>query len=133
MNPEQKFYYLIKDHLPGHVNRIENSTGVGMPDVNFCFKGQETWLELKANIGLLTEVNELIQIPFSSKRLRDSQIIWHGKRVLQGGRVLVAVRDGGTITILQCKGMHQYKTLYVGKKPWNWEAITSILEGEPRA
>lgn len=128
MTPEQKFYYLIKDHIPGHVNRIENSTGVGIPDINFCFNGLETWLELKANINLLVVPDEVIQIPFGTKKLRDSQIIWHGQRTKAGGRVLVAIRDDSTIKILQCRKMHEYKVLLVQKKPWIWYEITAYLE-----
>lgn len=130
MTPEQKFYYLIKDHIPGHVNRIENSTGVGIPDVNFCFDGLETWLELKANVNLLVVQDEVIQIPFGTKRLRDSQLIWHGQRTKAGGRVLVAIRDGDTIKILQCRKMHEYRVLLVQKKPWMWDTITAFLEGK---
>lgn len=130
MTPEQKFYYLIKEHIPGHVNRIENSTGVGIPDVNFCFDGLETWLELKANVNLLCAEEEVIQIPFGTKRLRDSQIIWHGQRVNAGGRVLIAIRDGDTIKILLCRKMHEYRVLLIQKKPWMWDTITATLEGK---
>jgi len=130
MTPEQKFYYLIKDHLPGHVNRIENSTGVGIPDVNFCVHGIETWLELKANVNLLVVEHEVIQIPFGTKRLRDTQLIWHGQRTGWGGRVLVAIRDGDTIKILKCLDIHKYRVLLVQKKPWNWDTITALLEGK---
>ena len=130
MTPEQKFYYLIKDHIPGHVNRIENSTGVGIPDVNFCFDGLETWLELKANINLLVAEQEVIDIPFGTKKLRDSQIIWHGQRTKAGGRVLVAIRDDSTIKILKCLKMHTYRVLLVQKKPWYWDTITATLEGK---
>lgn len=130
MKPEQKFWSLLKDHVPGHVNRIESSTSNGAPDVNYCFRGKDIWLELKAEINLLVVEQEVIQIPFGTKRLRDTQIIWHAKRAQQGGLVLVAIRDGDTIKLLQCQKMHQYICLMVMKKPWNWEIVEGHLKME---
>lgn len=47
MTPEQKFWQQVKEHLPGHVTRIENAAGNGMPDVNVGFNGRDYWIELK--------------------------------------------------------------------------------------
>lgn len=78
MNAETKFYNKIKDHLPGHVQRIESSSGSGVPDVNGCCNGQgEYWLELK------------IVLEHRGVVLRKEQYAWGMRRNNSGGRVLV--------------------------------------------
>lgn len=69
-----------------HWQSIETGgTGRGIPDDNFCAAGVEGWLEYKWTeawaVGLSPE-----------------QVGWHKKRILMGGRSLVAVRrqhEGG--------------------------------------
>lgn len=113
MTPEQKFWQLLKPHVPGHVNRIENSTSNGIPDVNYCYKGQEVWLELKAG-----------------SKVRDTQKIWHQQRVIQGGRVLLVSRKDSYISIQQAtKILGEYITHLVEDKPWDWDLIEWFLKG----
>lgn len=114
MTPEQKFWQLLKPHIPGHVNRIENSTGVGIPDVNYCYNGQETWLELKAG-----------------SQLRISQKIWHYQRSLRAGRVLVIERINNDIRISKALPiLEKYEVLTQEEKPWNWEYLEGILRND---
>lgn len=115
MTPEQKFWQLLKPHIPGHVQRIENSTSVGIPDVNFAYNGKETWLELKAG-----------------SKLRDSQKIWHQQRTIQGSRVLVVERLGDIIYISKPTGneIGEYSLLWKESKPWSWKLIVGVITGE---
>lgn len=56
MNPEQEFWYSIRDKAPGFTQRIETSTGNGVPDVYGCSMGISYWLELKVwtpTVGIL--------------------------------------------------------------------------------
>src|SRR5690348_15084234 len=107
MTPEQKFWQLLKPHIPGHVNRIENSVANGMPDVNFAYGGKETWLELKANVNWLYTEFEIVERP---KGLRESQLIWHNQRKLYGdSRILVITRDKDIIKILEALGKYKYQ------------------------
>lgn len=142
MTPEQKFWQLIKDHVPGHVIRVESVVGSGVPDVNYCHQGNEMWLELKANIGLnLDNIPRLKSVPglvgYTFKlsenvhkgKIRDSQLIWHSTRVKNGGYVLLATRDKDFIHILVCSGYDTYTILYSGKKPWDWVLIERVLGG----
>jgi len=47
---ESKLYNLIKKTIKtAHFTRIESYTINGIPDLNCVYKGQEFWLELKAN------------------------------------------------------------------------------------
>ncbi len=56
------------------------STGGGIPDMNYCCDGDEGWLELK-------------QSPGHRVTLRPEQVGWISRRVRNGGRVWVAVRQ----------------------------------------
>jgi len=47
---ESKLYNLIRKTIKtAHFTRIESYTINGIPDLNCVYKGQEFWLELKAN------------------------------------------------------------------------------------
>ena len=55
-NQEQIFWRRLKPHLPGFLQRIETSTGNGVPDVYCCWKAKPFWLELKVwtpDVGIL--------------------------------------------------------------------------------
>ncbi len=127
MTPEQKFWQLLKPHVPGHVDRIENSASVGIPDVCYCYRGLTTWLELKAK-PIRGEVGTIIETPSC---IRVSQVIWHDQRKFHGGRVLVATRFEDTIVLLTKFHMPgRYKVnLVQTTKPWDWEAFESVLKG----
>lgn len=82
---EVKFWKYIKDHLPGDVIRVENAADPGTPDVNGCFEGREYWVELKV-------CTNKIKIVDPRNTLEDSQIVWHFKRSLQKGSILLLIR-----------------------------------------
>ena len=114
MTPEQKFWQLLKPHVPGHVNRIENTVGVGIPDVTYCYQGTETWIELKAG-----------------SVLRDSQYIWHHQHALAGGIVYLIQRDKDIIAVRKATAiLKEYILIGYFHKPWNWATIEAILKGE---
>jgi len=81
---EQKFWKLIKPHLPGDVSRVENTADNGMPDISGSC-GIDYWVELKVcdNKGKERSVEKL---------LRPEQVVWHNRRVKQGACVIVLVR-----------------------------------------
>jgi hypothetical protein len=104
---EQKFWALIKDHLPGTVNRVENSTDDGMPDVNGTDR-IDYWVELKVcvNDSKIRDVTKL---------LRDSQIVWNIRRGKFGAVIFVAVR------------YEQFIVLY----RWDYDKFQNKLENIP--
>jgi hypothetical protein len=54
--PEQIFWTRLRKHVPGFIQRIETTTGCGVPDVYCCWKGKPFWLELKVwtpDVGIL--------------------------------------------------------------------------------
>ena len=82
------FRWLVRAVPEAHWQRIENagSLGPGVPDVNCCHRGTETWIELKTAHGL---------------RLHPSQSVWMRRRVAHGGRVrlLIGWRNGDLCTV----------------------------------
>jgi hypothetical protein len=90
---EQKFWNLIKAHLPGDASRVENSTDEGMPDIN-CTYLIDYWIELKvcSNKEAIRNVTSL---------LRESQIVWHYRRGKVGALIFVMVRYETSILVYQ--------------------------------
>lgn len=54
-------------------------TSLGVADSNFCFQGQEAWIEYKQTDGWKVEV-------------RPPQVGWHERRNRYGGRTFIAIR-----------------------------------------
>jgi len=48
---EKDLWRLIKQKIPGHLIRIENIVGRGIPDLHACHNGKNLWLELKMGKG----------------------------------------------------------------------------------
>lgn len=70
------YRWLIDEVLAGlHPQRIENTAGSGVPDINCCLGGREIWIECKINQPLL----------------RPFQWAWINRRVNVGGKVFVIV------------------------------------------
>lgn len=81
---EHQFYQKFQDHMKGHgahCQRIENTVGSGVPDINVCLLGMEAWAELK----MIIPVGVL---------LRKEQYAWGMRRAQAGGTVVVIADDG---------------------------------------
>jgi hypothetical protein len=79
MTPETKFNLWIAQKLffDAHVQRIETSTGSGVPDMNICWYGIEFWAESK------------VETPGGNILLRPFQWAWMKKRQNAGGKVIL--------------------------------------------
>ncbi len=132
MKPEQAFWKLIKPHLPGDIERIENIASVGTPDVNMCHKGREYWLELKVDdkdpIPVDSRIGSTIDLS-SWRKVKPTQLLWHKKRTSHGGAVLLVIRSVSTIYLLQqTKNNYGYYFLLMKlEKPWDWETFKSFF------
>jgi len=83
MSDEKNLWALFKKHLPYevHSQRIETGgTGLGIPDVNLCGNGMETWVELKVVKGRRV-------------MLSPEQVVWHFRRARAGGSSWILARD----------------------------------------
>lgn len=106
--------------------RIENMTGAGVPDVNYCIDGCEGWIELKKSYGLKI-------------KMRSAQVGWAERRIRNGGRVFIAVRwvgrgfmlfPGGAGRRLLTERITDVPNLveYIGgQSAWDWPMIRKIL------
>ena len=85
MTPEQRFIHWLRPIFPNDADycRIENVVGVGVPDINVCYRGREVWIEAKY------VYDELPQI-------RKAQYAWGMRRASVGGNVYVLgeLQDG---------------------------------------
>jgi hypothetical protein len=75
MHPEQKFSRKLLGMMPegAHCQRIETSTGSGVPDINVVHNGNEFWIETK------------VQTPAGHVLLRPYQWSWLNRRKRAGG------------------------------------------------
>ena len=73
---EQDFSIWLRGKLPGHIQRIETTTGNGVPDINWCNDGNEIWIETKIE-------------KTGSALLEKEQFAWGMRRQVCGGRVVV--------------------------------------------
>lgn len=127
MTEEQKFWSLIKDHLPGDVCRIENTTGSGVPDVSGCIYPVDYWVELKVcdNKKKYADITKL---------LRDSQCVWCYRRMFynKNSKIFVAVKYVQMKRILVYKYNKLYSFEIISNTPfnngYNWQEIKTALE-----
>ena len=119
---ESQFWALIKDKLPGHVERMENPIAKGTPDVNFCFNGVDMWLELK-----------VLDAKGQFKRGDPSpeQLIWHMKRQINGGRCFVVARNDVLLKVCQVQQDRRVFEVWTCAKPFNWAGLLTVLFHTP--
>lgn len=133
---------LLRSHMP-HADwqRIETGgTGRGIPDVNGCLGGTETWLELKATAGWAVAI-------------RPEQVAWAERRTRAGGRVLLVTRRRCTpgprrkgadeiwihratdiryVSMLGLKAGNGPRPILMyegGPQSWLWPAIEEVIFG----
>jgi len=133
---ETVLWRLIKQHIPGHIQRVENLVSPGAPDINACWNGHETWVELKVAKG-------------NYVYFRDAQIAWFAKRIQQGGKAVIVIRKDDLIYVVQatellkvtheilpagdksCKIKLEHLSGYVCGKPYPWQTITEKVYSSP--
>ena len=110
-----KFWHWLKNKL-GKVKgidmqRIENTTGSGVPDVSMCYKGTEAWVELKVYVQ-------------GNVVLRKEQYAWLIRRARANGNVMVMVcnPDAGAVEIF---------TPPFNGRPWGNKSQYVALTNEP--
>ena len=126
---EKDFWRSIQPKLHGHVNRVENIAGVGIPDVNICHNGIETWVELKVATGkyLLFEW---------------TQLSWFKHRGKEKGRVKIVAKHKEDIIIAEADNILRVEPrrkvkagifiddipdLQRYSKPYDWQKINDSI------
>lgn len=106
MNESDFYSRLVGPNLDkfGHVVRVENTVGVGCPDVHFCNRGRTAWIELKvAKAGRLV--------------FQKPQIPWMRKHARHGGRacVLFLSEDEKRLSVLHARNLLNTSPKPVGR------------------
>jgi len=121
------------------IHRVENMVGAGMPDVNFCYKGVEGWVELKHADKPPARDSTPV---YHSGGLRPDQIVWIHKRARAGGRVFVLARCGESIFLvpgrfakefndLTYPELIDYSSWWTAKKRGvDWAGLLEVLCGD---
>jgi hypothetical protein len=89
---EKRAYQNFRDHVkqPGdRIDRIENSVGVGAPDINLCAEGRECWVELKSPREPKRPGTPLFG---SNHKLSVDQKNWFHRQTRAGGRCFILIR-----------------------------------------
>ena len=129
---------LIANLLRLHCQTVElGLIAAGVPDLNYCGRGAEGWVECKATSGFAVKV-------------RPFQVAWIERRLRFGGRVFVAVRrrrpggprrgngidelwlyEGQAIRRLADAGLRTASgligTFTGGPSAWDWDEVTLLL------
>lgn len=88
---ESNLWSTIKRNLPNvHWQRIESTTGVGIPDINGCYNGCDFWIEIK----YLDAFPKRPATPVRINHFTAEQKLWLKRRGEVGGRVLLFVQVG---------------------------------------
>lgn len=73
---ENALWNKIKPALKGHPIRIESMSSLGIPDVNWCYKGVEVWMELKVIHGKDKIYVERYQPQYHIQRNRAGGLVY---------------------------------------------------------
>lgn len=122
--PEVAFWQLLKEHIPGDKERIENLVSEGTPDVTAAFNGVDFWLELKVCHNTRKEVDP-------ATLCRDSQLIWHTRRGRHGSLIFVAVRYRFAVILYQWVKYAVYEKVVLAKYSGNgycWGILETALK-----
>lgn len=118
---ETEFWKLLKPHLTGHVERIENAVGSGHPDLDITDEGLSFHIELKVCSARSYNIVE---------QLLPSQCVWHFKNQKEGGVVFVLCRNNDSIDLFLCRGYQDYVLLECFSKigySWDWKTLRNTL------
>jgi len=126
---EKDFWRSLQPKLNGHVSRVENIVGSGIPDVNICHNSIETWVELKVATG-----NYLL--------FEWAQISWFKFRRQQRGRIKVVAKHKEDIIICDVEDILRVEprrkvkagilidsipNLNRYSKPYDWQKINDSI------
>lgn len=89
---EARLWQWLRKRLPeGHFTRIESESSPGVPDVNYCVRGSEGWIELKASKPMRSGH------PFRRKGLRPEQLRWIEKHLHHDGVIWIIASVGSQV------------------------------------
>lgn len=113
----------------GHFARIEFNPDAGIPDVTYCVKGEEGFIELKYTDSAPARESTAV---FTNGGLRTSQVGWIHKRVKVGGRVWILPQIGDELLLIPGRHCRVFNgmTLHLLRKAASWSASAPIGPGD---
>lgn len=115
---EKRLWQLVKSHLPGTAERIENVVGAGVPDVSAAAAGRDYWVELK--------VCRTKKAKSPDELCEPLQLRWHTRRRQHGSSVFVLIRTGDLLQLWH-HIEDDYVLVWAGSKPYKWELFKTTI------
>lgn len=102
MKREAKLWALLRSnlkHATDRLDRIENLTTDGMPDVQGCFDGAEIWMELKSSKAPARPSTPVLARA-GNHPLLETQIVWFARQRRAGGVAFIVVLIDHTLYVV---------------------------------
>lgn len=125
-NVYRRFYEHAIRRGYDRIDRIENGVIAGMPDINLCINGRESWIELKAPTEPKRSSTPLFG---SNHKISQDQLNWFKRQIDAGGRAfLLIVTDYRWMLIhgAEIDGVNQKTTSQLVEIAL-WHATESLL------
>lgn len=128
---EKELWQLIKRNVPGHLIRIENLVGAGVPDLHLTHKGKTVWLELKIGKG-------------NNVQFQNSQIAFFAEAKKHGSTCKVLMRKNDLLYLINSEviinsvyksikgdrvsiNINELSNAWIWGMPWNWKEIVQRI------
>jgi hypothetical protein len=128
---EKELWQLIRRNVPGHLLRIENLIGAGIPDCHLTHKGKQVWLELKIGKGNNVQFQNS-QIAFFAEAKKHSSTC---KVLMRKNDLLYLINSEVIINSVykSIKGdrvsinINELSNAWIWGMPWNWKEIVQRI------
>ena len=128
---EKELWQLIKRNVPGHLIRIENLVGAGVPDLHLTHKGKAVWVELKIGKG-------------NNVQFQSSQIAFFNESKKHGGNIKIIMRKNDLLYLIDSEiiinsvyksikgdrvsiNINELSQAWIWGMPWKWTEITQRI------
>ena len=128
---EKELWQLIKRNVPGHLIRIENLVGAGVPDLHLTHKGKTVWLELKIGKG-------------NNVQFQNTQIAFVNEAKKHGGNIKILMRKNDLLYLINSEviinsvyksikgdrvsiNINELSNAWIWGMPWNWKDIVQRI------
>lgn len=110
-------------------DRMENGVGVGMPDINYCIRGTEGWIEIKSPAEPKREETALFG---SNHNLSQDQKNWFKRQTMAGGRCYILIGTDKRWMLVHGKHADTLNHMTVAELQAvaDWIAMKPVRDGE---
>ena len=131
---ERNTYMIFRQNIMSHqegdrIDRIENQMVSGMPDVNVCFSGNESWIEIKSPVEPKRDSTPLFG---SNHKLSQDQMNWIKRQKSAGGKSYVLIHTDKRWMLINGVNADMINTLTVNQliRLAIWESISPVVGRE---